>query len=116
MLTPNDAEFLSAGTLSLLKKVGFDIHIATFTAGDKGTIQHSPEEISRIRKAEAASAAGIIGANYHCLGFEDIYILYNRETIEKATSLIRKIKPFLVFTHNPTDYMIDHEMDITEQK
>lgn len=107
---PDDAEFLCAGTLSLLKKAGFEIHIATFTSGDKGTIQHSPEEISHIRKAEAASAAGIIGAGYQCLGFDDVFILYNRETIEKATSLIRTIKPFLVFTHSPTDYMIDHEM------
>ena len=34
---PDDAEFLCTGTLSLLRKAGWDIHIATLAPGDKGT-------------------------------------------------------------------------------
>lgn len=107
---PDDAEFLCAGTLSLLKKAGWDVHIATLAPGDKGTAEYNREEISRIRKAEAANATGVIGATYHCLEFEDVYILYDRAAINKTTALIRQVRPFLVFTSSPADYMIDHEM------
>ena len=107
---PDDAEILCAGTLSLLKKAGYSIHIATLCLGDKGTATHSQEEIIRIRRAEAIQAAGIIGGTYHCLDFEDIYIFYQRESIDKASALVRKIQPAIVFTHSPDDYMLDHEI------
>lgn len=107
---PDDAEFLCAGTLSLLRKAGWEVHIATLAPGDKGTAEYSREDISRIRKEEAGNAARVIGATYHCLEFEDVYILYDRASINKTTSLFRKIKPSVVFTSSPADYMIDHEM------
>tara|TARA_R110002050_G_scaffold91784_6_gene192530 strand:- start:9819 stop:10571 length:753 start_codon:yes stop_codon:yes gene_type:complete len=106
---PDDAEFVCAGTLSLLRKAGWRVHIATMAPGDKGTAEYDREEISRIRKAEAARAAELIGATYHCLEFEDVYILYSREAINKTTALIRGIQPSIVFTASPDDYMIDHE-------
>jgi LmbE family N-acetylglucosaminyl deacetylase len=107
---PDDAEFLCAGTLSLLKKAGWSIHIATLAPGDKGTAEHTREEISRIRKAEASKAAELLDGKYYCLEFEDVYIFYDRETINKTTALIRRIRPTIVFTTSPGDYMIDHEM------
>ena len=107
---PDDAEMMCAGTLSLLKKAGWRIHIATMTPGDKGSAEFTREEISSIRKAEASKAAALIGATYHCLAFEDIYIFYGRETINDTTELIRKIRPAVVFTASPSDYMIDHEI------
>jgi len=107
---PDDAELMCAGTLSLLKKQGWEIHIATMTPGDKGTAELSRKEISLIRKSEAQKAAELIEGTYHCLEFEDVYILYDRRTINKATALIRKIKPDIVFTASPDDYMVDHEM------
>ncbi len=106
---PDDAEIVCAGTLSLLKKAGWDVHIATLAPGDKGTAEYSREEITKIRKAEAAEAVKILDATYHCLDFEDVYIMYDRESVNKTASLIRKIRPSLVFTHNPSDYMVDHE-------
>jgi LmbE family N-acetylglucosaminyl deacetylase len=107
---PDDAEILCAGTLSLLKKAGCSVHIATMAMGDKGTTVHTREEISRIRNAEARKSAELIGGTYHCLGFEDVYILYDRDTINRTTSLIRKLRPEIVFTASPADYMVDHEM------
>jgi len=107
---PDDAEIMCAGTLSLLKKAGWEIHIATMTPGDKGSDKYKREEISRIRKAEATKAAELIGATYHCLEFEDVYIIYSRESINNTTGLIRKIRPAIVLTASPTDYMIDHEI------
>jgi LmbE family N-acetylglucosaminyl deacetylase len=107
---PDDAEIMCAGTLSLLNKAGWSVHIATMAPGDKGTAEYSKEDISKIRKAEAAAAAKLLNATYHCLEFEDVYIMYDRDSINRTTSLIRKIIPSVVFTHSPNDYMIDHEM------
>lgn len=107
---PDDAEMMCAGTLSLLKKKGWKIHIATMAPGDKGTAEHTREEISAIRKAEGKKAAELIGGIYHCLEFEDVYIFYNRVTINAVTALVRNIRPSLVFTASPQDYMVDHEM------
>lgn len=107
---PDDAEMVCAGTLSLFRKAGWKVHIATMAPGDKGTAEFSRIKISRIRKAEAAKAAEIIGATYHCLELEDVYILYDRESINRATAIIRSIRPTIVFTASPNDYMVDHEL------
>lgn len=107
---PDDAELMCAGTLALLKKRGWEIHIATMAPGDKGTAVHTREEISKIRKAEAAKSAAILDGTYHCLEFEDAYILYDRASINATSGLIRKIQPDIVITASPQDYMVDHEM------
>ena len=107
---PDDAEFFCAGTLALLHQKGWEIHIATMTPGDCGTVQYSREEISRIRRAEAAKAASILDGTYHCLECDDIFILYDRPSLLKAIELLRKVKPAIVFTTSPSDYMVDHDM------
>ena len=107
---PDDAEFFCAGTLALLRQKGWEIHIATMTPGDCGTVQYSRDEISRIRRAEAAKAASILDGTYHCLECDDIFILYDRPSLLKAIDLMRKVKPAIVFTTSPSDYMVDHEM------
>ncbi len=107
---PDDAEFLCTGTLSLLKKAGWEVHIATLLTGDKGTAEYNREDIIRIRREEAINASKVIGAKYHCLEMEDIYLFYDRASINKTTALFRTIKPSLVFTASPADYMLDHEI------
>lgn len=107
---PDDAEFFCTGTLALLHKKGWHIHIATTTPGDCGTVQYSREEISRIRRAEATKAAGILNGSYHCLESNDIFIMYDRPTLTKAIELMRKVRPAIVLTTSPSDYMVDHEM------
>jgi LmbE family N-acetylglucosaminyl deacetylase len=107
---PDDAEFLCAGTLALLGQKGWKIHMATMTAGDCGTRDLSPEEISAIRKAEAANAAEIIWAEYHCLECKDLFIQYDRPTLTKTIKLIRKVRPKIVLTMSPDCYMVDHEI------
>lgn len=107
---PDDAEIVCSGTLSLLKEKGWSVHIATMTPGDKGSVTLTKEEISRTRKQEAANSAKLLDATYHCLEFDDVYVLYCRETINKVTSLLRNVRPTIVFTASPSDYMVDHEM------
>jgi len=107
---PDDAEFLCAGTLALLHEKGWEVHLATMTAGDCGSKELRKEEISEIRKREAATSASILNATYDCLDFEDLFITYDQPSITKTVALIRKIKPGLVFTMSPSCYMVDHEI------
>jgi LmbE family N-acetylglucosaminyl deacetylase len=107
---PDDAEFMCTGTLALLRKRGWQIHIATFTPGDCGTIEYGREEISRIRKSEAAKAVAMLDGQYHCLECDDAFIMYDRPTLIKAIALVRKVRPNIVFALSPSDYMVDHEM------
>ena len=107
---PDDVEFRAAGTLALLKEKGWHIEIATMTAGDCGSREYGREEISKIRKKEAATAAKLIDAGYHCLECNDIFIMYDKPTLIKTISLIRKTKPRLVLTMSPSCYIVDHEI------
>ena len=106
---PDDAEILCAGTLVRLRDAGWAIHIATATAGDCGTMTENRWNISSIRTKEAAAAAKLIGATYHCLGEGDGLVVYDKGTIQKTVDLFRQIAPGLVFTHAAKDYMLDHE-------
>jgi LmbE family N-acetylglucosaminyl deacetylase len=47
---PDDAEILCAGTLIRLRDAGWEIHIATATPGDCGTMNQNCWDISSIRK------------------------------------------------------------------
>jgi LmbE family N-acetylglucosaminyl deacetylase len=106
---PDDAEFLCAGTLALLRERGWQVHIASTTPGDCGTVQYSREEISRIRKAEGARAAAIRDGECHCLEADDAFIMYDRPTLLKAIAVVRKVRPKIVLALSPSDYMVDHE-------
>jgi LmbE family N-acetylglucosaminyl deacetylase len=107
---PDDVEFLCAGTLALLHQKGWEVHIATMTPGDCGSETLSPDEISAIRRVEAARAASVLGGSYFCLESRDGSIAYDRETNFKAVELMRKVRPNMVFALSPCDYMIDHEV------
>src|SRR5688500_11150585 len=106
---PDDAEILCAGTLIRLADAGWEIHIATATPGDCGTMNENRWDISSIRTKEAKAAASLIGASYHCIDEWDGLVVYDKPTIHKVVDLFRRIAPSLVFAHAPRDYMLDHE-------
>jgi N-acetylglucosamine malate deacetylase 1 len=111
---PDDAEFICAGSLIRLKREqGWTVHIASMTPGDCGSSVFDAEEISRIRRGEGAKAAQIMGATYHCLEERDLRICYSERTLEKVVRLLREVRPEMVLTHSPADYMLDHEMTST---
>ncbi len=111
---PDDAEFFCAGTLlRLAREHGWQVHIASMTPGDCGSAEHSPDEIARIRRQEGARAAALFGATYHCLEERDLLIFYQERSLERITRLLRTVRPRIVLTHSPADYMLDHEMTST---
>lgn len=107
---PDDVEILCAGTLALLHARGWNVECATMTPGDCGSTTRTRADISVIRKREAASSAALLNGNYQCMECDDIFIGYDRPTVMKVITLVRQIKPAIVFTMSPEDYMIDHEM------
>lgn len=111
---PDDAEFLCAGVLiRLVREHGWQAHVATLTAGDCGSADRPAEEISAIRRREGADAAALLGATYHCLEERDLLVFCNEHSLEKVTRLLRAVRPDVVLTHSPADYMLDHEMTST---
>ena len=106
---PDDAEILAGGTLALLAERGHRVAIASMTAGDCGSDSHRPEEISDIRRTEAAKAAALIGAEYHCLGFHDLVIFNDDSSRRRVTAALRKHRPDIILTASPLDYHCDHE-------
>lgn len=109
MAHPDDAEFLCGGTLALLAQRGWEIHVATSTPGDLGSVDLAPSEIAAVRRAEGAAAAAVIQGDYHCLELRDLRVVYGEDGLRRFTSLLRKVRPDLVLTHSPSCYMIDHE-------
>ncbi|MGA2032619.1 MAG: PIG-L deacetylase family protein, partial [Thermoguttaceae bacterium] len=110
MAHPDDAEFLCAGTLIRLAEAGWEVHIATATPGDCGTMTETPRAIAARRTEEARRAAALVPAGYHCLDERDGFVVYDKPTLRKAMDLFRAVAPSLVFTHAARDYMMDHEM------
>lgn len=106
---PDDAEILCAGTLFRLVELGWETHIVTATPGDCGSATLPPEQIARIRREEAATAARYLGAKYHCLEERDVNVFFNSASNQKAIDLFRKVCPTVVLTHPRHDYMLDHE-------
>jgi LmbE family N-acetylglucosaminyl deacetylase len=109
MAHPDDIEITCAGTLILLRAAGWDVHMATMTAGDLGSATLPAAAISRIRRKEAAASARLLGAGYTCLGIPDLTIAHGERQKRIVTGLLRAVRPDLLITHPPVDYMADHE-------
>jgi N-acetylglucosamine malate deacetylase 1 len=107
---PDDIEFQCAGTLALLWAAGCHVTIATMTPGDCGSAEHDAEAISEIRRAEAKASADLIGADCLCLEFRDLAVFNDDESRRRVVECLRRIRPDLVLTAPPVDYLCDHEM------
>ena len=105
---PDDVEFLAGGTLALLAPA-HRIVSCTFTAGDCGSTQHTPEQIAAIRREEGRVAAALLGAEYICLEERDLQIELSNALRRKVVETLRAVQAEVVITASPHDYMIDHE-------
>src|SRR6185369_247105 len=106
---PDDVEILAGGTLALLASLGHEITIATMTPGDCGSAELDPEEISAVRRREAANAAALIGARYMCLEMRDLTIFNDDPSRRRVAEVLRIARAELVLASSPIDYLCDHE-------
>lgn len=105
---PDDIEFMMAGTLCLLRNAGYEIHYMNLSTGNCGSLTTDSETTTRIRLEEAKNAAKILQAEFHPPITNDFELLYGLELLRKLAAVIRKVKPGIILTHSPIDYMEDH--------
>lgn len=106
---PDDIEFMMAGTLLRLKEAGAVIHMWNLANGHCGTARHTREEIIGLRAAEAEASARLAGAVSHPPLFDDLGIFYDRVSLARVSAVVRKVRPTLILTQSPQDYMEDHQ-------
>ncbi|MGD0088409.1 MAG: PIG-L family deacetylase [Planctomycetota bacterium] len=106
---PDDIEFMFAGTLLRLRNAGAEIHFWNLANGSCGTATHSREEIIRLRGAEAQASARLAGAVLHEPLADDIAIYYEPSLLARVAAVVRQVKPTVLLTHSPQDYMEDHQ-------
>lgn len=105
---PDDIEFYMAGTLLMLKKAGYETHYLSVATGSCGSAKYNATALRAIRNTEARAAAKILGAVFHRPLTDDLEILYTVELLRGVSAVIRDVKPNVVLTHSPQDYMEDH--------
>lgn len=105
---PDDIEFMMGGTLLLLKKSGYEIHYMNLASGSCGSMEHDADTTRKIRLEEGRKAAEILGAHFHPPLCDDLEILYDLKILRRLAAVIREIKPNILLTHSPADYMEDH--------
>lgn len=107
---PDDLESCCGGTLIKYVKQGHKVFMGSIANGNVGHRIIQPDELRKIRLAEAKEAAKIIGAEHFCIDQDDLYVeSSDKELFKKVVEVIRWTKPDVIITHNPVDYMRDHE-------
>jgi LmbE family N-acetylglucosaminyl deacetylase len=105
---PDDIEFLMAGTLLLLRDAGWKIDYLNLSSGDLGSLSLSAPDTARVRRREARAAARLLGAVWHPPMCCDLRIFYDDQTLRKLCAVVRAVRPSVILTHSPQDYMEDH--------
>jgi LmbE family N-acetylglucosaminyl deacetylase len=107
---PDDIEILAGGTVAQLAAGGHRVVIVSMTPGDKGSRELPQEEIAAVRRAEALRSAAHIGAEYRCAEFRDFEIFNDDPSRRRVAEVLRQVRPDIVLTASPVDYLSDHEM------
>lgn len=97
-----------AGTLLLLREVGWELHCLNLATGNCGSAIHSATQTRAIRRREAQEAARRLGAHWHAPLVDDAEIFYEDVTLRRVAALVREVAPTILLTHSPQDYMEDH--------
>ena len=105
---PDDIEFYMAGTLLLLKQAGWETHYMSVGNGCCGSVQYNAKQTRIVRRAESKRAAKVLGAHFHESLRNDLEIFYELKLLRRLAAVIREVKPNVVLTHAPVDYMEDH--------
>lgn len=105
---PDDIEFVAAGTLLQLGLRGWDLHYLNLCSGSGGAVHMDARTTAATRLNEAKEAAGILGATFHAPIADDLELFYGADTLRKVAAVVRDVRPTIVLTHSPQDYMEDH--------
>ena len=103
---PDDPEFFCGGTLALWAEQGSWISYCLLTRGDKGDEHGSdPSGLAATRELEQRAAAQVLGvAEVTFLNYPDGYLVPDLELRREVVRAIRKVKPNVVVTCDPTNF------------
>ncbi len=105
---PDDIEFMMSGTLLMLGRAGYELHVMNLASGHCGTASEDAAAISKRRFAEARDAAQTLGAMLHDPIGEDLEIFYDLSQLRRAGAVMREVAPTILLLQPPQDYMEDH--------
>lgn len=106
---PDDPEFFCGATIAKWTAEGHNVSYCLLTNGDKGVNEHfsQTENINKLRIEEQKNAAKVIGVTEIIfLDNEDGYLTPNLDLRKEVTGVIRKVKPDIVVTCDPTNYYL----------
>lgn len=102
---PDDTDFGCAGTAHLWSKAGWDFYYCVVTDGSKGTSDASltSDKLPGLRQTEQRAAAAVLGVKdvFFLEGHVDGELTVNRKLLADIVRVIRRLKPYAVFTHEP---------------
>ena len=102
---PDDIEFGCAGTVARWVQEGARVAYALVTNGAAGSSdpEMTRQRLAELREAEARASAKVVGVDQvEFLGYEDGLLEPTLEVREKIVRLIRRVRPEVVVTTDPT--------------
>jgi LmbE family N-acetylglucosaminyl deacetylase len=105
---PDDIELMMAGTLALLGRAGFALHMMNIANGSCGSKVDDAETTARRRFEEASAAAKVLNAVLHPPLTNDLEIFYEEGLLRRIAAVVREVDPSILLLHSPVDYMEDH--------
>ncbi|MBA2392925.1 MAG: PIG-L family deacetylase [Ktedonobacteraceae bacterium] len=111
---PDDDDFGTAATSALWASQGKKIAWAVMTDGTEGSeVPNIDEEVFiRTREQEQRTACELLGVKaVEFLHFHDGHLTNNDETKRAVVKLIRKYRPRVIFTHDPSQHIFGPDPD-----
>jgi len=107
---PDDLEIACGGTLRKYADRGANVYEAHVANGNLGHVVIMPDELRAIRTKEAEEAGKVLGAKQvFNIDVGDLCVdSHNQDVIDAVGDVVRFVKPDVIITHNPEDYMQDH--------
>jgi len=105
---PDDNDFAAAGTSALWVREGKKIVWAVMTDGTEGSEVPSldDQELMLLREQEQRAACEVLGVQaVEFLRFPDGHLRNSEEARKAVVRLIRKYRPRVVLTHDPTQHI-----------
>jgi LmbE family N-acetylglucosaminyl deacetylase len=103
---PDDADFGAAGTAHLWTKEGWEFYYLVCTDGSKGTEDPSltADRLVPMRQREQRAAAEVLGVKdvFFLDQYVDGELTKTREFLGDVVRVIRTVRPYAVFTHEPS--------------
>lgn len=105
---PDDPETCAGGLIALATRAGHAVTCLYLTSGEAGVPGAAPDAAGLTRRAEAAEACRILGAQPAFAGQVDGATVVDQTWYARIGALIEEQRPDLVITHWPIDTHRDH--------